>query len=842
MSDTNNRDDNVLKMHIEKEMKKSYLEYAMTVIVSRALPDVRDGLKPVHRRILYAANELGLTPDKPHRKCARIVGDVLGKYHPHGDSAVYDAMVRLAQDFSMRYTLIDGHGNFGSIDGDPAAAMRYTEARMSKMAMEMLRDIQKETVDYRLNFDETLKEPTVLPSRFPNLLVNGSSGIAVGMASSIPPHNLGEVINGTIAFIDNPDITIPELMKYIKGPDFPTGAIIVGKENIKQAYMTGRGFVKVKSKLEIEEMKNGRNRIVITEIPYIVNKARLIEKIAELVKTKRIDGISDLRDESDREGMRIVVEIKKDYNASIVLKNLYKHTQLQDNFSIINIALVNGEPKVLNLKEMIYYYVMHQRDIVRRRTEYDLKKAEARAHILEGLRIAIDNIEEVIRIIRSSYDNAEINLMNRFNLTDIQAKSIVDMRLRRLQGLERDKIEEEYNQLIKEINKFKEILANPYLIDEIIKNELTEIKNNYYDERRTQIENDDDEITTEDLIEEENVAITITNFGYIKRLPEDTYKAQKRGGKGITGLTTREEDFVKDLFITSTHDYLLFFTNKGKVYRLKAYEVPEARRQAKGTAVVNLINLDAGEKVAAIIPIKDFDNKDEYLVLSTKKGIIKKTKLNEFDTSRKSGLMAIKIGEEDELISVNKTDGTKDILIVTKKGKAIRFSEDDVRETGRISMGVKAITTSKDDELVAMLILDAGNSIDFDSEDDELNDACETDTHEKLITLTENGFAKMTSTSAYRTQSRAGKGVKTHSINSKTGDIVGAMIISPENDLMIISQVGVIIRMHASDISVTGRDTQGVKAMRLNDGDKVVSLAKLIIEENDDENTSEEEN
>ena len=866
MSDLENKDDGIMQMHIEKEMKKSYLDYAMTVIVSRALPDVRDGLKPVHRRILYAANELGLTPDKPHRKCARIVGDVLGKYHPHGDTAVYDAMVRLAQDFSMRYPLIDGHGNFGSVDGDQAAAMRYTEARMSKMAMELLRDIGKETVDYRLNFDETLKEPTVLPSRFPNLLVNGSTGIAVGMASSIPPHNLGEVINGTIALIDNPDITIPELMEYIKGPDFPTGAIIVGKENIRNAYMTGRGFVKVKSKLEIEEYKNGRNRIVVHEIPYVVNKARLIEKIAELVKEKKIDGISELRDESDRTGMRIVIEIKKDYNANVVLNNLYKHTQLQDNFSIIMIALVNGEPKVLNLKDMIYYYVEHQRNVIRRRTEYDLSKAEARAHILEGLRIAIDNIDEVIKIIRTSYDNAEQNLMTRFDLSEVQAKAIVDMRLRRLQGLEREKIEEEYAELIKLINKYKEILANPYLIDEIIKTELNEIKNNYYDERRTEITHDDDEINVEDLIEEENVAITITNFGYIKRLPEDTYKAQRRGGKGVTGLTTREEDFVKDLFITSTHDYLLFFTNKGKMYRIKAYKVPEARRQAKGTAVVNLINLDGGEKVAAIIPMRTF-SEEEYLILSTKKGIIKKTKLSEFETSRKTGLIAIKIAEEDELISVNTTDGTKDVLIVTKKGKAIRFSELDVRETGRSTMGVKAIKTSKDDELVAMLILDGdgtavpsdivepiedenltledidGNDVDaVDSLDaiddvDDMDDENIVETREKLITLTENGFSKMTSTTAYRRQSRAGKGVKTHNINDKTGDIVGAMIIEPENDLMIISQAGSIIRMHASDISITGRDTQGVKAMRLNEGDKVVSLAKLV---RDEEESTEE--
>lgn len=835
MSDLDNRNDGIHQMHIEKEMKKSYLDYAMTVIVSRALPDVRDGLKPVHRRILYATDELGLTSDKPHRKCARIVGDVLGKYHPHGDSAVYDALVRLAQDFSMRYPLIDGQGNFGSVDGDLAAAMRYTEARMAKIGAELLRDIGKETIDYRANFDETLNEPIVLPSRFPNLLVNGSSGIAVGMASSIPPHNLGEVINGIIAYIENPDITIPEIMKYIKGPDFPTGAIIVGKENIKNAYMTGRGSIKVKAKLEIEEMKGGKNRIIVNEIPYQVNKARLIEKIAELVKDKKIEGISDLRDESDKDGMRIVIEIKKDYNPNIILNNLYKHTQLQDNFSVIMIALVNGEPKVLNLKEMIHYYVLHQREVITRRTRYELRKAQERAHILEGLRIAIDNIDEVIKIIRASYNDAEQKLMERFDLSEIQAKSIVDMRLRRLQGLEREKIEEEYEELIKLINKLTEILENQYLIDEIVKTELTEIKNKYYDERRTQITHDEGEINIEDLIEEENVAITITNFGYIKRLPEDTYKAQRRGGKGITGLTTREEDFVKDLFITSTHDYLLFFTNKGKVYRIKAYEVPEARRQAKGTAVVNLINLDANEKVAAVIPMKDFKNDEEYLILSTKKGIIKKTKLNEFDTSRKSGLLAIKIAEDDELISVNKTDGTKDVLIVSKKGKAIRFSEDDVRETGRNSIGVKAISTSKDDELVAMLILDPDNSqiLDEDEEIEEINEDQIPETREKLITLTENGFAKMTSTSAYRKQARAGKGVKTHNINKKTGDIVGAMIIEPENDLMIISQLGSIIRMYASDISITGRDTQGVKAMRLNEGDKVVSLAKLIREEID---------
>jgi DNA gyrase subunit A len=623
----------IVNINISEEMKRSYLDYAMTVIVSRALPDVRDGLKPVHRRILYSASELGLSPDKPHKKSARIVGDVLGKYHPHGDTAVYDAMVRLAQSFSMRYPLIDGHGNFGSIDGDEAAAMRYTEARMSKIAMEMLRDFNKDTVDFRPNFDETLKEPLVLPSRFPNLLVNGSSGIAVGMASSIPPHNIGEVINGIIAYIDNPDIDISGLMRYIKGPDFPTGAIIEGKDNIKNAYLTGRGILKVKAKVEIEELKNNKSQILVSELPYQVNKARLIEKIAELVKDRIIEGISDIRDESDRDGMRIVIEIKRDYNPNIVLNQLFKHTQLQDSFSVIMIALVNNEPKVLNLKEMIYHYVEHQREVIVRRTKYDLDKAEARAHIVEGLLIAIDNIDEVIKIIRASYDDAEKRLMEAFNLTEIQARAIVDMRLRRLQGLEREKLNAEYEDLIKMINKFKEILSNQNLIDQIIKDELKEIKNSFYDERKTKITADEGEINVEDLIEEENVAITLTNFGYIKRLPEDTYKVQNRGGKGITALTTRDEDFVKDLFITSTHDYLMFVTNKGKIYKIKAYEVPEARRQAKGTAAINLINIEPGEKIKSLIPIREF-NDDEFLIFVTKKGIIKKTKLSEFESNR----------------------------------------------------------------------------------------------------------------------------------------------------------------------------------------------------------------
>ena len=810
----------IIETNITEEMRKSYLDYAMAVIVSRALPDVRDGLKPVHRRILYSANDLSLTPDKPHKKSARIVGDVLGKYHPHGDTAVYDAMVRLAQSFSMRYPLIDGHGNFGSVDGDQAAAMRYTEARMSKMAMEMLRDLNKDTVDFKPNFDETLKEPVVLPSRFPNLLVNGSQGIAVGMASSIPPHNLGEVINGVIAYIDNPEIDVQGLMRYVKGPDFPTGAIIEGKDNIKNAYLTGKGFVKVKSKVEIEEIKNNKSRIIVTEIPYMVNKARLIEKIADLMKDKRIEGISELRDESDRTGMRIVIEIKRDYNPNIILNNLYKHTQLQDNFSINMIALVNGEPKVLTLRDMIHYYVEHQREIVVRRTKYDLDKAEARAHIVEGLRIAIDNIDEVIRIIRAAYDDAEQKLMDAFNLSDVQARAIVDMRLRRLQGLEREKLDAEYKELMEMIEKYREILANQHLVDEIIKTELKEVKNIYYDERRTEIKSDEGEISVEDLIEEENVAITLTNFGYIKRLPEDTYKAQNRGGKGITALTTREEDFVKDLFITSTHDNLLFLTNKGKMYRIKAYEVPEARRQAKGTAAINLIHIDTDEKIRSIIPIREF-NDDEYLVFATKKGIIKKTKLSEFDTNRKNGLVAIKIAENDELINVSKTDGTKDIFIVTKYGKGIRFNEDDVRETGRNSMGVKAITINDEDELVSMSIIK------------------ESDENKYILTVTEKGYAKITLSQEYRCQNRGGKGMKAHNINEKTGPIVGSLIVEKEDDLMILSINGVIIRMHATGISIMGRDTQGVIAMRLNDDDKVVSIAKIYSEEDLDLDSEE---
>jgi DNA gyrase subunit A len=806
------RNDRVIQIDIEKEMKKSYLDYAMTVIVSRALPDVRDGLKPVHRRILYAMSELGMTPDKPHKKSARIVGEVLGKYHPHGDTAVYDAMVRLAQEFSTRYPLIDGHGNFGSVDGDRAAAMRYTEARMSKMALEMLRDINKETVGYQYNFDETLKEPTVLPSKYPNLLVNGSNGIAVGMASSIPPHNMGEVIDGTIAYIDNDEITVDELMEHIKGPDFPTGANLIGKENIKRAYRTGRGKVVVRAVTDIEEMKNNKTRIIVTEIPYQVNKARLIEKIAFLVRDKKIEGITDLRDESDREGMRIVIEIKRDYNPNIVLNNLYKHTQMQDTFSIIMIALVDNQPRVLNLKEMIHYYVMHQKDVITRRTQYDLNKAQARSHILEGLRIALDNIDEIIKIIRAAYNDAELKLMERFNLSEIQAKAIVDMRLRRLQGLEREKLDAEYAELKILIDKYLEILGNEILLMNIIKTELTEIRDKFNDERRTTINADEGEINLEDLIEEQEVAITVTKQGYVKRMPEDTYRAQKRGGKGIMGLSTREGDYVKDILITSTHDYLLFFTNRGKIYKIKAYEIPEARRQAKGTAIINILPIESGEKVTKVIPMKDKEYINEELIFSTKLGKIKKTRVDEFNNIRKSGIIAIKLSDEDELNGVDKILGGEDIFIVTKKGKAIRFKEDEVRSMGRTASGVKSISLERSDEIVSMDILEE---------------------EKKMFIITEYGYGKMTKTSLYRCQARAGKGVKTYKITKKTGDIVGSQMLDKEDDLMLISKDGVIIRMSATEVSTMGRATQGVRVMKMNEDDSVVSLTKIEFEEED---------
>ncbi|WP_053955131.1 DNA gyrase subunit A [Inediibacterium massiliense] len=800
----------IIQIDIEEEMKKSYIDYAMSVIVGRALPDVRDGLKPVHRRILYAMNELGMTPEKPHRKSARVVGDVLAKYHPHGDSAVYDAMVRMAQDFSIRYLLVNGQGNFGSIDGDGAAAMRYTEAKMTKIALEMLKDIGKETVDFTPNFDGELKEPSVLPSRFPNLLVNGSNGIAVGMATSIPPHNLGEVIDATIKLIDDEEANVEDLIQIVKGPDFPTGGIIMGKESIKEAYRTGQGKVIVRGKAEIEQTNKGKNQIIVTEIPYQVNKARLIEKIAELVRDKKIEGISDLRDESDRKGMRIVIELKRDANANVVLNKLYKHTQLQDTFSIIMIALVDNEPKILNLYNMIYYYLEHQKDVVTRRTQYDLNKAEDRAHILEGLKVALDHIDEVIKLIRGSKNVAEAKegLITKFGLSERQAQAILDMRLQKLTGLEREKIEAEYEELIQLINYYKEILANEKLLLNIIKEELLEIKESYNDKRRTAITAALDEIDMEDLIDEEEVAITLTHLGYVKRLPADTYKSQRRGGKGITGLTTREEDFVETLFITSTHNYLLFFTNRGRVYRLKAYEIPEAKRQAKGTAIVNLLQLLPNEKVTAVIPVKTFEE-NQFLLAATQRGIIKKTDLSQFDTSRKAGLIAINLREDDELISVKLTDGNKEIMMITRDGKAIRFQEKDVRDMGRAAMGVKGMSLDEDDIVVAMELVEEGSD---------------------LLVVSEFGFGKRSSLENYHSQARGGKGLITYNKKEKTGKLVGAKVVTDDDEIMIINKSGVIIRLQVNEIPTMGRITQGVTLMRVDEDDYIVSIAKVIPE------------
>ncbi len=803
---------NIIEVNIEDEMKTSYLDYAMSVIVSRALPDVRDGLKPVHRRILYAMSELGLNPEKQYRKSARVVGDVLGKYHPHSDTSVYDAMVRLAQDFNIRYPLVDGHGNFGSIDGDSPAAMRYTEVKMTKLTTEMLRDINKETIDYRPNFDETLKEPIVLPSKFPNLLVNGSSGIAVGMATNIPPHNLKEIIDGLIMLIDEPETDIDGLMKVVKGPDFPTGAMIMGREGIKSAFKTGRGKLRIRAVAEIEEHSRGRSKIVITELPYQVNKANLIGKIAELVRDKKIEGISDLRDESDREGMRIVIELKRDANPNIVLNNLYKQTQLQTTFGVIMLALVDDEPRILNLKQALVYYLEHQKEIIIRRTQFDLNKAEARAHIVEGLKIALDNIDEVINIIRNSKEEsiARERLMKNFGLSEKQAQAILDMRLRRLTGLEREKLEEEYESLIKEINRLKEILSSERKIYQVIREELLEIKEKYGDRRRTRIMPSADEIDIEDMIEEEDVIITLTHFGYIKRVPEDIYKAQRRGGKGITGLTTREEDFVEDLFITSTHDTILFFTNKGRVYSLKAYEIPEGRRQARGTAIINLLNLTGDERVSAVIPIEKYDP-ESNLVLITKRGIIKKTKLERFKNIRKNGIIAISLREEDELIGVKKTNGKREIIVVTSNGMSIRFSEKDVREMGRNAMGVKAISLKDDDEVVAMDLIEDGKY---------------------LLVISEYGFGKRTPLDDYRVQNRGGVGLITYNTKKKTGKLVSAKVIDENDEIIMISMAGIIIRLKTKDISIMGRSTQGVTLMKINNkNDKVMAVAKYVEEE-----------
>ena len=799
---------------IYSEMKKSYIDYAMSVIVGRALPDVRDGLKPVHRRILYGMGHLGVTPDKPHKKSARIVGEVMGKYHPHGDRSIYDAMVRLAQDFSTRYMLVDGHGNFGSVDGDSAAAMRYTEARMTPFALEMLRDIDKETVDFRDNFDGEEKEPVVIPSRFPNLLVNGSNGIAVGMATSIPPHNLKEVIDATIKVIDEPDCDIEELIKIVKGPDFPTGAQILGKAGMKEAYRTGTGKVKVRSCCEIEETDRGKSQIVITEIPYMVNKARLIEKMADLVKEKKVEGVSAIRDESNREGIRIVVELKRDANPQITLNRFYKHTQLQDSFSIIMLALVDGKPEVLTLKRFLEEYVKFQKEVVTRRTKFDLAKAEARAHILEGLRIALDNIDEVIKTIRESYSNAKENLMENFGLSDIQAQAILDMRLARLQGLEREKIENEYNELMKKIAYYKSLLADEVLLMGVIKDELTEIRDKYGDERRTQIVRDEGEFDEEDLVEEENVTITFTHLGYIKRVPADTYKAQKRGGKGITGVTTRDNDFVKDLVMTSTHDNLMFFTNTGKAHKIKAYEIPEATRTARGTPAINFLNLLQRERITAVIPVKEF-SEDKYLIAITKNGLIKKTALNEFDTKRTTGLIAINLKDEDELIAIKQSTGSNNIIIVTKKGKCISFSEKDVRPMGRIASGVRAIKLDKDDEVVSMELVEP---------------------EQQLMVVTENGFGKRTPVEEYKIQVRGGKGLLTYDKAkfSKTGALIGAMVVDESDEILMINSDGIIIRIRASEVSILGRATQGVKIMKVDEGSKIVAIAKAIRDDEDE--------
>ena len=809
----------IVPVKIEEEMQRSYIDYAMSVIVARALPDVRDGLKPVHRRILYSMNENSLWPDKPYRKSASIVGDTMGNYHPHGDAAIYDALVRLAQDFSLRYPLVDGHGNFGSVDNDPPAAMRYTEARLEKIALEMLADIDKETVDFVPNYDDRLKEPSVLPAKLPYLLVNGAYGIAVGMASNIPPHNLTEVVNGTIAQIDNPDITNEELMKYIKGPDFPTAGIIVGKEGIKEAYTTGRGKVCLRAKAEIEEDNRGRFRIIVTEIPYQVNKAALVESIAKLVQAETIEGISDLRDESDREtGVRIVIELKRDANPNVVLNLLYKHTQLQNSQSMLMLAIVDGVPRVLTLREILAEYIKHRENVVVRRTKFDLAKAEARIHILEGLRIAIDNIDAIVKVIRESYDNAQQRLMDAFGLSEIQSQAILDMQLRRLQGLQRDKIEEEYNELMAFAAHCREILASEQLVKDIIKDELIELKNKYGDERKTAITHGEGDIDVESLIKEENNVVTITHFGYVKRIAADVYRSQKRGGKGLTAMNTREDDFVEHIFVTSTHNNIMFFTNTGKVFRLKTYELPEASRTAKGTAIVNLLQLAQGEKIAAVMPVEKFEDDSVYVLMATKNGLIKKTPLAEYSNIRKTGIQAITLKEDDELIDVRLTDGTNDIVMVTGQGLSIRFKEEEVRAVGRTSMGVKGIELGKDDKVIGMEPIKpvAGEN-------------------GYVLAITENGFGKRSEIEDYRCQKRAGKGVLTYKITSKTGNIVGVKIVGEDEDVMMITDTGVIIRINVKDISILGRNTQGVTLMRTSDGGKVINIAKVPKDNEGDE-------
>lgn len=803
---------------IGTEMRESFMDYAMSIIVSRALPDVRDGMKPVHRRILYAMSELGMAPDKPHKKSARIVGEVIGKYHPHGDSAVYESMVRMAQDFSMRYMLVDGHGNFGSIDGDMAAAMRYTEARLSKIAMEMLRDINKETIDFAPNYDGEEQEPVVLPARYPNLLVNGVSGIAVGMATNIPPHNLGEVIDGVQAMIRNPDITPMELMEYIQGPDFPTAGYILGREGIRQAYRTGRGSVTMRAKATIEE-NNNKARIVVHEIPYQVNKARLVEKIAELVRDKRIDGITDLRDESDRNGMRIVIELRRDVNPNVVLNNLYKHTAMQSNFGINMLAIVNNEPKILNLRDVLFYYLEHQVIVIRRRTEFELKKAEARAHILEGLRIALDHLDEVIALIRASQttEAAREGLMERFGLSHEQAQAILDMRLQRLTGLEREKIENEYQELLARIAELREILANEHLVLQIINDELQEIKERFSDERRTEITVGEDSILDEDLIPREEVIITITHTGYIKRLPANTYRSQKRGGRGVVGMDTKSEDFVEHLFVTNSHHYLMFFTDKGKAYRLKAYEIPELSRTARGTPIINLIQIEQGESINAVIPVENFDS-DNFLFFATRQGVVKKTPLEDYVNIRKGGLIAINLRDDDSLIEVKLTDGRQEIIMGTAQGMSIRFKESDVRSMGRSATGVKGITLDDDDEVIGMDVVDQ-----------ELD----------ILIVTTKGYGKRTPASDYRSQTRGGKGIKTINITEKNGPVVALKVVKSEEDLMIITASGTIIRTSMEGISTMGRYAQGVKLINIREDDSVGTVCRA--DKSDEPEAGEEE-
>ena len=806
--------DKVDEVGLKKTMERSYIDYAMSVIAARALPDVRDGLKPVQRRILHAMIELNNGPDKPHRKCARIVGDTMGKYHPHGDSSIYEALVKLAQEWNTRYPLVDGHGNFGSVDGDHAAAMRYTEARLSKISMEMLADINKNTVDFVPNFDETEKEPTVLPSRYPNLLVNGTSGIAVGMATNIPPHNLREIIGAAVKVIDNKieedrDTTIEELMEIVKGPDFPTGAQILGKRGINDAYRTGRGKIKVRGVTDIEVMPNGKSRIVITELPYMVNKALLIQKMVELVKEKRIEGITDIRDESSREGMRVVVELRKDANANVILNQLYKHTQLQDTFGVIMLALVDNQPRILNLNEMLFYYIKHQEDVVTRRTKYDLNKAEERDHILQGLLIALDNIDEVIQIIKASRNanEAKINLMERFGLSDAQAQAIVDMKLRSLTGLEREKLENEHRELVARIAELKAILADKNKLLGVIKTELLAISEKYGDDRRTSLGQDDDDIKDEELIEKENIVVARTHLGYIKRMQDDNFKAQKRGGKGIKGMPTIEDDYIEDIFMTTTHHYIMFFTNKGRVYRLKGYDIPESSRTARGVAIVNLLEMLPGEKVTAIIPFKRYEE-NKYLFMATKNGMIKKTPLIDYVNVKRSGLIAIDLKDDDDLIEVKITDGKDDMFLITEGGMCIRFNERDVRSTGRSTMGVKGISLSKDDKVISLIMGSHGDHILF---------------------VTKNGMGKKTDITEFSSQNRGGKGLKCYKITEKTGNLVGAKIVNDENEMMLITNEGIIIRFDSSDVSALGRVTSGVKLMNIDyeNGVFVAAITKV---------------